>query len=568
MARYLTVLVVLCEVLCSIRPAWAIIRTWDDGAAGDNWTQGDNWSPNGVPESGDTAVIGPNPNAVDDTVVFGVFPPFTDTVSGLLLSSGADLDLNGGRIVVNGPTTVGSVVAGTTLCELLVSPVEGMNVDAMDTDTLTIGDAARLTMSGGSVSVDGSGAVDGVLAIEPGGAIFGYGAINLDDINEPHETYLMFNDGTITVGTPFPTVIGEPTARTLSINAPNDTELVQFWADLDGSDDDGQLIVTRNATLELNVREGAAFTGDIQLFGNSTLSLGFDFVLDADGDDTAELDIDSGTTGGFANLPAVPAVIQGANFTLAGGARISLGQDDEVLRIESQFAALGGTFDNAGTIHFAGDAGIGNSAVFNTMGTGRIVNDAGNNLTLGVGLDADTPLTNDGLLEISGDVIAGTARIDSFIQSPTGTLDIKLGDVIPGDFDALIVDGNAQLAGTLDVTLIDNFEPIFGNSFVVIESTFGNITGEFNVENMPVFNDLTLQAIYNPTSVVLEVVPVGLPGDYNQNGTVDAADYTVWRDNRERHRAAQRRHARRRTGRLYPLAHPIPPVARRCDSYK
>jgi hypothetical protein len=36
--------------------------------------------------------------------------------------------------------------------------------------------------------------------------------------------------------------------------------------------------------------------------------------------------------------------------------------------------------------------------------------------------------------------------------------------------------------------------------------------------------------LINPTSVLLQTV-TGLPGDYNNDGTVDAADYTVWRDN-------------------------------------
>jgi hypothetical protein len=34
--------------------------------------------------------------------------------------------------------------------------------------------------------------------------------------------------------------------------------------------------------------------------------------------------------------------------------------------------------------------------------------------------------------------------------------------------------------------------------------------------------------LYTSTSVTLKVV-AGIPGDYNQNGTVDAADYVVWR---------------------------------------
>ena len=35
---------------------------------------------------------------------------------------------------------------------------------------------------------------------------------------------------------------------------------------------------------------------------------------------------------------------------------------------------------------------------------------------------------------------------------------------------------------------------------------------------------------YNANSVVLSVVGLGLLGDYNGNGTVDAADYVVWRN--------------------------------------
>jgi hypothetical protein len=36
---------------------------------------------------------------------------------------------------------------------------------------------------------------------------------------------------------------------------------------------------------------------------------------------------------------------------------------------------------------------------------------------------------------------------------------------------------------------------------------------------------------FNPNQVVLTNFLSMLPGDYNQNGTVDAADYAVWRNN-------------------------------------
>jgi hypothetical protein len=40
--------------------------------------------------------------------------------------------------------------------------------------------------------------------------------------------------------------------------------------------------------------------------------------------------------------------------------------------------------------------------------------------------------------------------------------------------------------------------------------------------------------MYGPNSVILAVAPTSsltfIPGDFNQNGTVDSADYSVWRD--------------------------------------
>jgi PEP-CTERM motif len=43
--------------------------------------------------------------------------------------------------------------------------------------------------------------------------------------------------------------------------------------------------------------------------------------------------------------------------------------------------------------------------------------------------------------------------------------------------------------------------------------------------SLPYFQDV-LTGLTSPTAIV--IVPT-LPGDYNQNGTVDAADYVIWR---------------------------------------
>jgi hypothetical protein len=44
--------------------------------------------------------------------------------------------------------------------------------------------------------------------------------------------------------------------------------------------------------------------------------------------------------------------------------------------------------------------------------------------------------------------------------------------------------------------------------------------------NSPVFGGHLLNVAYSTNQFVLQV---GLAGDFNNNGTVDAADYTVWR---------------------------------------
>src|SRR5690606_26191610 len=101
----------------------------------------------------------------------------------------------------------------------------------------------------------------------------------------------------------------------------------------------------------------------------------------------------------------------------------------------------------------------------------------------------------------------------------------------PGtEFDVLRIEpllssDDALLDGRLVALLMNNFEPTLGNSFTIVETTAGNVIGTFDEEILPVFNGLTLDVVYHPQSVVLEVVEAGLPGDFNFDGSVDAADY-------------------------------------------
>jgi hypothetical protein len=132
---------------------------------------------------------------------------------------------------------------------------------------------------------------------------------------------------------------------------------------------------------------------------------------------------------------------------------------------------------------------------------------------------AAPPFTAEGaVLKVQGNYfgIAGSA------------LEIDLFD--PANSDKLIVSGVFNAGGELRVTL-DSHAPALaaGDSFDILD--FTSSAGQFEQLILPTLSgllDWDVSQLY--TSGVLSVV-AGLPGDYNSDGLVNAADYTVWRDN-------------------------------------
>jgi len=139
-------------------------------------------------------------------------------------------------------------------------------------------------------------------------------------------------------------------------------------------------------------------------------------------------------------------------------------------------------------------------------------------------------IVNQGIYDsgtISDSLVASTT-VGGFTQSSTGELIVNISGVAPGTFDVLTVSNNAVLDGTLDIDLYNGFLPILGNSFTILETTFGNVGGMFAVEDFPVFNGLTFDVIYNSQSVVLQVVEATFEADFDNDGDVDGEDLTQW----------------------------------------
>ena len=114
-----------------------------------------------------------------------------------------------------------------------------------------------------------------------------------------------------------------------------------------------------------------------------------------------------------------------------------------------------------------------------------------------------------------------------------GLQDVDLTEPLsePSDgFGQVQVTGAATLAGTLEVELLGGFMPMAGDFFQIV-SAGGGISGVFGTEILPALGPADWIGTCNttPTRFVLAVIGPSLLGDYNQDGTVDAADYVTWR---------------------------------------
>jgi T5SS/PEP-CTERM-associated repeat protein len=168
------------------------------------------------------------------------------------------------------------------------------------------------------------------------------------------------------------------------------------------------------------------------------------------------------------------------------------------------------TVANGGTV--STQSGLSVRFLGTLRGDGQIIGNVSN-----IGVVA--PGTSPGALHVTG----------NFTQGTQGKLEIELAGTMAGQFDQLLSSGTASLAGTLAVSLTSGFTPSVGDSFVML-SADGGRSGTFTNNLLPVlpgglfFNDPQ----YGAKTVTLSVG--GALGDYNHNGIVDAADYTVWRD--------------------------------------
>jgi len=114
-------------------------------------------------------------------------------------------------------------------------------------------------------------------------------------------------------------------------------------------------------------------------------------------------------------------------------------------------------------------------------------------------------------IQVNGDFTLGSA----------GELDLDLGQ---DALDMLSITGTALLQGKIAVALMGDFFPANGQTFTILTAAGGITDAGMNLL-LPA--NFTAQ-ILNSTSLVLTYSAL-LPGDFNADGKVDAADYVTWR---------------------------------------
>ena len=219
----------------------------------------------------------------------------------------------------------------------------------------------------------------------------------------------------------------------------------------------------------------------------------------------------------------------------AGTVVIRSGVNDATLNITGGWLKVedAGTGSSTGTVSIS--AATGSAATLNLSG-GLLraemldKNSSGSfNFTGGV-LSADEvnfDLVNDGGTLAPGESVGATLIDGDYDQSAGSTLEIEIAGL--ADFDTVAVTGEADLAGLVNVILDPGFVLGAGDSFEILTS--GALVDSGLALATGGDNDLfTLDVDTGTGTVTLVSAVVPLVGDYNDDGIVDAADYTVWRD--------------------------------------
>ena len=333
--------------------------------------------------------------------------------------------------------------------------------------------------------------------------------------------------------------------------------------------------VTNTATIDpaglLVVEDGGAFSanliannGEMQLAGN-TARVDANSITNVGtilGDGRVNATLLNQATGAVLVGTGERLVFTSASNTNSGGIEV---QDGRVEFLGDLTNNSGGTIDaldadvrfnggltNNGALNFStgqsqafgdinitatGRISVGGSSLVTIFGDidneGDVIVASGSTLVLPGDVTGSGNFPSAGTVEFLGSLIPGSSPAEitfggNVVLAGGATLAIELGGLAKGsEFDALTISGEANIAGVLDVNLIDAFVPSIGNEFEILTAD-GGIQGEFDLVSLPAISPgLFWNVDYGATALTLSVVDFIL-GDMTGDGLVNLADVSAF----------------------------------------
>ena len=153
-------------------------------------------------------------------------------------------------------------------------------------------------------------------------------------------------------------------------------------------------------------------------------------------------------------------------------------------------------------------------------------------------------LVNQGGKLAPGQSAGNTTILGNYTQQAGAGVEAEIGGTSAGGtYDLLSITGSALLGGQLQLKMLNGFNPSASNTFTLLNAAggifgvFSNVTTGQRLTTVDGIGSFVVNygpgSGFNQNQIVLSafesLIPM-LPGDYNQNGVVDSADYVVWRN--------------------------------------
>jgi autotransporter-associated beta strand protein len=178
-------------------------------------------------------------------------------------------------------------------------------------------------------------------------------------------------------------------------------------------------------------------------------------------------------------------------------------------RLTSSNSYSGQTIVEEGLLTVEGTTGTGDTII---QSTGQL---NGNGDILG-------NVTIDGTLS-PGESVGSLDVFGSYVQHVGSMLNVELQGAATGSFDVVNVSGAASLAGNINIILLGGFVPTSGNVFPILNAA--------SVSGVPSLIGASSGCSLLTAASGILLYFGAISGDYDHNGTVDSADYTVWTSN-------------------------------------